>query len=103
MSQQNLLFVVISIFSAPESRGGVREEIPDRAPVVGAGVCPEPPVTLRARAGADWSQRRLRLADARGRGRGGNGMRYEMVYTHPGARYITTIFLAFILVFIPFN
>ena len=91
MSQQNLLFVVISIFSAPESRGGVREEIPDRELRWSEPESVLSSVTTRARAGADWSQRRLRLADARGRGRVGNGMRYEMVYTHPGSRYITRI------------
>ena len=64
MSQQNLLFVVISIFSAPESRGGVREEIPDRAlrwsepesvlsPVLLSG--PGPELTgARGGSGSDW-------------------------------------------------
>ena len=85
----------IDFLGAGVSRRSEGRDPGQSSPVVGAGVCPEPCVTLRARAGADWSQRRLRLrlADTRGRGRGGNGMRYEMVYTlHPGSRYITRIF-----------
>ena len=90
MSQQNLLFVVISIFSAPESLG-VREEISDLRWSEPESVLS---VTLRARAGADWSQRRLRarswlrLADVRGRG---NGMRYEMVYTRPHCHRLISV------------